>query len=142
MPKLAVLVACNQVLFDDEVAPSFIGVFVAIDVLPPPDVEILPNAQNPKQWFVCSMWLAEDKDMNQVFTQKVKVTMPNSIVFGEAAEQFKMDRRSHTVKVQIPFMPVGAQGNLAVDVWLESETRKVADVHRYEINIYHRKRTA
>jgi hypothetical protein len=128
-------------LFDDEVAPSFIGVFVALDVLPPPDVEIQPNAVNPKPWVVCTMWLAEDKDINQTFTQKVKITLPNGDVFGEAAEQFKMDRRSHTVKVQIAFVPVGIQGNLAVDVWLESETIKVADVHRYEINIYHRKRS-
>jgi hypothetical protein len=140
VPKLAVLVACNQVLFDDEMAPSFIGVFTALDVLPPPNEEIQPNAMTPRPWFVCSMWLAEDGELGKTFTQKVRIINPKGVQFGEASEQFKMDKRSHTLKIQVPALPVGIEGSLAVNVWLESDGRKSGNVHKYEIVILHRKR--
>lgn len=142
MPKLAVLTACNQVLFDEQQAPSMIGVFVALDVLPPPDVEIQTNAMSPKEWVMCSMWLAEDNDIGKEFVHKMKVVSPNGADFGEGSEAFKMMTRSHTVRVHVSGLPVGHQGNIVVNVWLESNGEKVSPKHKYEISIYHRKRGA
>jgi hypothetical protein len=142
VPKLAVLVACSQVLFDEQLAPSLIGVFTALDVMPPPNEDILPNAMTVKQWVVCTMWLAEDEDLGKTFVQKLKVIAPNGMTFGEAAEEFKMDKRSHTLHINVAALPVGLEGSIFVEVWLESNHIKIAQVHKYEIIILHRKRVA
>ena len=137
MPKPAVLAACRQVLLDEEQTPSLIGVFAAIDVLPPAGVEIQHNAINPNPWVLCSMWLADEGDMNKRFTHKVKMTLPDGIEFGQASEEFTMVSRVHTITVRVPMLPVGVQGNLTVDAWVESDTKKVAE-NKYRISISHR----
>lgn len=140
MPRLAVFVACSDLLFDDQTSPTMVGVFAALDALPPPDGEIQLNAMSPKPWIVCTMWLADEKELGKTYTQKIKIFTPDGIGFGEGAESFVMNTRSHTVRINVNGMPVGRQGNVLVNVWLELDGEKVTDTRKYEINILHRKR--
>lgn len=134
------LAACSEVLSDDRDTPSLIGVFAGLDVLPPPNSEIQPNALSPKSWVMFSLWLAESNDIGREFTQKMQITTPDGVGFGESSQEFKMTALTHTLKIAINGMPVGMPGKLTVEVWVESHQLKVTDKHRYEITIQHSKK--
>jgi hypothetical protein len=141
MPKLAILGASEKVLLDDESNPSMINLFAALRVADTTGATIPVDALGPKSWCVVAMWKAERGDAGQTFTQQCVVRAPGGKEFGKGTDNFtfKDAGSTHTIKLNVPAIPIGVAGDITVTVWLEQGGKRMSPDHHYEITIIHGK---
>jgi len=135
--KLIAFVACETVLSDERNNPSLISVFSALDIGHVAGQAISPEAVSPQRWKVFTQWNADEADIGQEFTQKISIAAPDGREFGGAETDFKLETRSHNIKISVEGMPVGVEGNIVMKVWVKSGTKTITEIHTSEISIRH-----
>jgi hypothetical protein len=137
MPSLAFMTACDKVIVDQDGSASLINTFCGL-AISSIEGKIPEDAIGPKSWTIIAMWRSEPSDQGKTFIQKTRVVDPAGKEFGLNTESFKFGTYSHSIRVSINGMPVGIPGDIGITVYLESEGKRVTDIHTYKVNISHR----
>jgi hypothetical protein len=134
-----VLAACSEMLTDEQGNASLISVFSALDVVFPENTEITSRALAPKPWKVVTIWNVEESELGKEYIHRLEIFTPDGEEFGNDSTLFITKTRSHNIRLSIPGLPIGVEGNIVLKAWLELLGLRSTPVHTYEISIRHRK---
>lgn len=123
MPILKIVVACEKVIYDQDGPASVISMFDAmkfrLQEAPLPERAIVPN-----QWAVFTSWEIESSELNQPFTQLVKIIAPDGSIFHENEHAFASndpDRIATRIRLNMRSLPIWQEGVVQVKVFLKGD---------------------
>ena len=137
MPKLLVFVPCEKIILDDRANASLIVLMQNLDVQV--GAQGIPkNAVTPKEWAVFTVWEWLPDDHGKEFTQIIQVLWPDGSEFKRTAMKFQAgQKRYHQNRLMIIGFPAGQVGQIAVNMWLEEDSRKIGDLYSYFLTVSH-----
>jgi hypothetical protein len=141
MPRLGSLLVCEKVILDQQGKPTLVAVFQKISALIPEGQEVPKGILAMTAWSVFCEWFLTDAELTSKFEQVLEVLHPDGtpapirgvLPLKEVGKE-SMGTRTY---VNMMGMPVAQQGLLTVNVWLESGSQRVTDIHSYRIEIEH-----
>lgn len=140
MAKLAVFVACEKVITDEEThLVSLINLVTVYKVTLPLGERPPSNAVDPKEWAVMSAWDPEEGEGNRDFTQCMNIFFPDGKPFVEGGKlPFKMakDKRTHNA-MKVFGVPVGQQGRFEIQIWLELDGKPIVARSSIYVSVEH-----
>ena len=134
--------ACEKLIVDKGGAHSLINVMSSIDIaispMPGTPLEQIPtNAVMPKEWWIFSMWEADATEVGQEFEQIYQVFWPNGDKLLEGKLKFKPDEKAQYNSFTILGFPVGQQGRVKINTWVESKGSPITEPFTYSIVMKH-----
>lgn len=123
MPKLAMIVICDKVLFDRASnLPSLITLFTRVSAEVTPETPLPENAVSPLRWSIFTKWDCTGEELNTAFRQKTEVVSPNGSIYASVETPFSivdMNDLSSRNATEIFGVPVSQPGFLEVRTWIE-----------------------
>jgi hypothetical protein len=141
MPKLITLAVSGRTMVDQNKSISLIELLQGLEVRSP-----VPNAPRPprnlvvpKEWSIFTFWKPGPDDFGgQTFVQVVQVLWPDGTEFNRNEQRFQFEEgKKHTVIVNINGFPAGQEGEVEIKVWLEQNSRFVAEPHTWFVDVKH-----
>lgn len=143
MPSLGSLIICERIIVDQQQRPTLISLFQQLTVVVPENQDVPKDMIAALPWSVFAEWYFTDEEMTSPYVMNIEVLMPDdspSAVRGVTpiVEKAK-DGLGTRVFVQVYGLPTAQIGCVTVNVWLESNAKRVTDVFPYRIKIGHTK---
>ena len=141
MPSLIILAVCERTILDRENNVSLINLLQGLNVKARPDasqaVQPLPrNSVAPKDWSIFSFWKPEQEDFEKPFQHVLQVLWPDQTEFKRHTGEVRFaEGKSQQVAINIVGFPVGQAGDITVNVWLESNSHRVGNVHSWVVKV-------
>ena len=121
MPRLIFLVPCRKAIIDkDDNILSIHEVIDGLTVNIPKRQELPSDAVTPTEWTVLTNWLRQPGDEGRQFEQRVIVNHPDGEVFIDSLSDFRMDTRTHRMRLNIRGFPIGQSGELDIRVFIRA----------------------
>jgi len=123
---------------------TLVEILQNIGVPVPENVVIPANAVTPKDWSVFTMWKTDPADAGKSYTQIVQLLWPDKTEFqnGVLSLEIEADKATHQSTVNIMGFPVGQEGPVTINTWLELNGKKVGEEYSYIISVKHQKAPA
>ncbi len=142
MPKLLLFAVCERVIIDNLNNVSLVGIMQNINVAPRPDAPAVPmprNAVGPKDWAVASLWKQEAGDVGGApFVHVLQILWPDKTEFNRNTAEFRFEEgKNHQIAINMTGFPLGQQGDVTVNVWIERNGRKIKQVDPWFVNVVH-----
>jgi hypothetical protein len=137
MPKLIYFLACEKMVLDEEApVPSFITVFDALTIPPPPaDAE---NIQLPLRWQLVSFWRKLPEDEGKIFQQQTLLVSPDGKEIAPSILEFSMSGTGHRNNVRVFGFPASPPGDYFARLFIrEVGQNDWLQVAEYPISVRH-----
>lgn len=141
MPTLMIFAVCEKVITDDHQVASLINLMNGIEAGMPQGMPgLIPkNAIAPKAWTIFTFWKPTPGDVGIEYIHKVEILLPDGTVFGANEAAFKFETgKTHQVKNEIAGFPIGQTGDVTVKMWLESDRKRIGEVHSWAVKVTHK----
>lgn len=142
MPQLQTFALAEKGLLTREGTVSLIVILqrMEISVKAAHDPRALPkNAVAPMTWCAYTLWHEQDQEHGVEFTNVIKVSWPDKSEFLTTSSKFSFtETKTHSVLQNVIGFPVGQQGEVVVDMWLERDHRRIGEVHSWKVEIVHK----
>jgi hypothetical protein len=123
MPKLALFLACEKVIIDQNNNPSLITLLTDLTVNIRPGTTVEENAMFPMTWTVFSIWDQDNSaDQGKTFEQRCVLTSPSGVdLITTPIWAFEFKTQRQRVINPINQMPVGPPGEYTVTTALREK---------------------
>jgi hypothetical protein len=121
MPNLKTVVACEKVIYATDGPVSLLSVFDAMQFQLSKDAPLPERAIAPNQWAVFTMWEIDPSEINQPFTQVVRIMAPDGSLFLENEHAFASNdptRIQTRVRLNVKTLPIWQEGKVEIKVSL------------------------
>jgi hypothetical protein len=135
-----IIAACSKVLIDANGNATLIELLDTLSFSVLKNVTLPPNAAAPKEWSFFTMWQAAIEDLDKSHIQIVKVLLPDNTEFTTGKIPIKLeskDKLVHQTTVNIVGFPIGKEGTVTINTWLELDREKISETYSYKINVKH-----
>lgn len=140
MPKLLLFAPCERVIIDDQGSATLVIILHKIAVFNPKIEELPKDAVAPKEWVVFTLWEPMAEDIGKEFVQVLQTILPDGSEFKKSEMRFRFQEgKRQQNRMLIQGMPVGQDGKLALNTWLEVDSRQVGEVNSYDLTITYSK---
>jgi hypothetical protein len=139
MPKLLIFAACEKIIVDEGHNVSLIVLMQNVDVSIIQNTEVAHTAISPQAWAVFSMWQTLPEDVGKQLVQIVQIVWPDKSEFKRIQVPFQLEAdKAHHNKITIIGFPAGQVGVIAINLWIEENSRQLGDTYTYPINVTHK----
>jgi hypothetical protein len=102
--------------------------------------EVAKDAVTPKEWAIFSKWELLTQDRGKEFSQVVQLLWPDGKVFKQNPMKFRVgEKRFHENRLNVLGFPIGQQGEVKINMWLEEDSVRVGELHSYILFVSHSK---
>jgi hypothetical protein len=139
-----IFVACSKVILDQNNNATLVEILQNLSVPIPENVVLPPNAAAPREWSVFTMWKIDSTDVGKPYVQYVRMSWPDKTEFqtGKLPLQITSGKGVHQATVNVIGFPVGQEGPITIETWLELDGKRIGDEHTYTISVEHQKAPA
>jgi len=142
MPTLLIFAPCEKIIIDKAGSFSLIGLMESISVSSPAGAVIPQDAVGPKEWAVFCQWQMREGESTRPFSQVLQILWPDQREFKKAIVQLPLeDSKFKQIHINIMGLPVGQQGKLTLNLWLELDSNRVTDIFFKTVDIAHAQET-
>lgn len=140
MPRLLVFAACDRILIDDSGIPSLISIVDEFTLTIKGDTKIGRDAVGPTQWAIYTKWEKTSGDDDKEFVQIIQALWPDKSEFKriKAPFRFQSDKKGHQNRIEINGFPMGQEGLVTLNMWLEVDSKRIGEIHTWTVNIKHK----
>lgn len=142
MPELLSLIACEKVIIDaSSQVPTIVSVIERVEAEVPDGTLIPENALSPKEWYVYTTWkLSAGETPGTGYKHITEIVAPSKdLPRPKITSDFKFTGTLHKIIQTIAGLPIGKEGTLSANVWLERpEGSPATSVYSYPIEIKHK----
>lgn len=137
--KLHVFVPCEKVILDANNVATLIALMGEVGVQVPTAEPPPRDAVNPQPWAIFTMWENTPEEFDRTFVQTTRIYWPDGKEFvkGDLTFLVKRGGRFSNNTVNIIGMPIGQEGSLRIEMWLELNGKKVTDTYTFTLGIRH-----
>jgi hypothetical protein len=139
MPKLLIFAPCEKVIIDDQKNATLIVLLNTLTVAHKGDAEIPQDAIGSKEWAVFTLWQPTEEDVGKEFVQFLQMVKPDGQEFKRAEIRFTVNPsdKISQARMNIHGFPIGQKGPIILNMWLESSSKKLGEVHSYTVTVVH-----
>jgi hypothetical protein len=140
MLRPRIIAACSKVLIDANGNATLIEILHTLSFSVVKNVALPPNAAAPKEWSFFTMWEAELEDLDKPHIQIVQILLPDGTEFTTGKISVKLesaDKLVHQTTVNILGFPIGKEGAVTINTWLELNDKKISETYSYKLNVKH-----
>lgn len=100
--------------------------------------KIPKNAVGPKEWAIFALWKQVAADRGDSFVQIVQILWPDKTEFKKQEAPFRFEPgRSHQNRIEINGFPLGQEGDVTVNMWLETDSKRVGEIYTWTVRVKH-----
>jgi hypothetical protein len=112
---------------------------ITVEIADSPQKELPVNAVGPNSWAIYALWTPVPDDRGKEFTEVVEILWPDKKLFKRHPLLFRFkEAENHNVLVNVTGLPVGQAGTITINMWLEHDSRRVSDIHAWEVKVKHK----
>lgn len=139
MPRLVIFAVCDRVLIEDRGTASLITITDEFTVTIKGDTKIGRDAVGPTQWVIFTKWEKTSGDDDKEFVEIIQVLWPDKSEFKriEFLFGFQPDKKGHQNRFEIVGFPVGQEGPVTLNMWLEVDSKRIGEIHTWTVNVKH-----
>lgn len=139
MPKLLNFAVCDRVLIEDDGQASLIRVIQGVTATLKGHGKNIPkNFVGAKEWAIFTLWKQTAEDRDRLFVQHIQLLWPDKSEFKklEFTFRFQLDK-SQQNRILIDGFPLGQEGDVTVNMWLETDSERVGEIYTWTVRIKH-----
>lgn len=139
MAKLLNFAVCEAVLIEDAGPASLIRVIQSLTAtLRGEETKIPKNAVGPKEWAIFALWKQTAEDHDKPFVQVIQILWPDKTEFKKLEFPFRFQPdKDQQNRVQINGFPLGQEGDVTMNMWLEADSKRVGEIYAWTIRVKH-----
>jgi len=141
MPRLGSLLVCEKIIIDQQQKPTLISVFQSLSAIVPEGQGIPANTVSFIPWAIFAEWFFADDETKGTVEQVIEVLQPDgsaSSIRGRVQfQQFAPAGQGTRAYVNLFGMPITQPGYIAVNIWIEVDSKKTTEVFSYQVKIEH-----
>lgn len=140
--RLIASLPCEKIITDAKGTPSLITILTEVEVGPIPAEGLPANAVAPTPWWVYTLWEGDESDKGIENVQNIVIYWPDGKEFAKNAAAFKIwtpekPTLKHSISAQFIGFPLGQQGDVKIQIWIERNEALVGEVHEYTFTVKH-----
>ncbi len=139
MPKLLVFAVCEKVLIEDRGTANLIRIFDELTATIKEGTKVPKDAVGPTEWAIFTKWKKMPGDDDKEFVEVVQALWPDKTEFKRLDVPFRFppDKSGQQLRREIVGFPVGQQGDVTLNMWLEMDSQRMGEIHTWTLNIKH-----
>ncbi|MDA2914128.1 hypothetical protein MYX77_09255 [Acidobacteriia bacterium AH_259_A11_L15] len=100
--------------------------------------KIPQKAVGAKEWAIFTLWKQTAEDRDRPFVQVIQIFWPDKSEFKkqELPFRFQPDKDQQN-RIVINGFPVGQEGDVTVNMWLEADSKRVGEIHTWIVRVKH-----
>ncbi|MCH6553476.1 MAG: hypothetical protein IH793_04880, partial [Acidobacteria bacterium] len=137
--RLVVFAACDRILIEESGIASLISIIDEFTLTIKGDTKIGRDAVGPTQWAIYTKWEKTSGDDDKEFVQIIQALWPDKSEFKrmKAPFRFQPDKKGHQNRIEINGFPMGQEGLVTLNMWLEVDSKRIGEIHTWTVNIKH-----
>ncbi len=139
MPRLVIFAVCDRILIEDKGTVSLIKIADEFTVTIKGDTKIGRDAVGPTEWAIFTKWEKTSGDDDKEFVEIIQALWPDKSEFKriEFPFRFQPDKKRQQNRFEIVGFPVGQEGPVTLNMWLEVDSKRIGEIHTWTVNVKH-----
>jgi hypothetical protein len=143
MPRLGSFLVCEKIIQDQLGKPTLIALFQKVGAVVPEGQEMPREAIAGIGWSFFTEWFFAENEMGKNYQQAIEVLLPDGSptpIKGRLPVTLPPSKDiGARCFVNTVGVPISQTGFLSVNVWIESESKRITDIFSYLIQVEHTK---